>query len=36
MEERWKRIKGWEEFYEISDKGRVRSLDRKTRNRNNV
>ena len=34
MKEEWKKIKGWEEFYEISNKGRVRSLDRKTRNKN--
>ena len=26
------KIKGWENLYEISNKGRVRSLDRKTRN----
>src|SRR5699024_1220311 len=32
MEEIWKKIKGWENLYKIKNKGRGRSLDRKTRN----
>jgi NUMOD4 motif-containing protein/HNH endonuclease len=30
MLETWKPIAGWEDFYEVSDQGRVRSLDRDT------
>jgi hypothetical protein len=29
MEEKWKKISGLENFYEVSNKGRIRSLDRK-------
>lgn len=29
MEEQWKDIKGYEGYYQVSDHGRVRSLDRK-------
>lgn len=28
MEEEWKDIKGYEEYYQVSNLGRVRSLDR--------
>lgn len=31
--EKWKPIKGWEEFYEISSKGRVKRLPRKFQDR---
>lgn len=33
--EKWKPVKGYEGFYEVSDEGRVRSLDRYTRNSRN-
>jgi len=33
MAERWKPVPGWEDFYAVSDLGRVRSLDRWTRTR---
>lgn len=33
--EKWKSVKGYEGFYEVSDGGRVRSLDRNTRNSRN-
>lgn len=32
QEERWLPVVGYENFYEVSDKGRIRSLDRITRN----
>ena len=34
MEEIWKDIEGYEGLYQVSNLGRVRSLDRKSRNRN--
>ena len=34
MEEIWKEIPGYEGYYEVSSQGRVRSLDRETRNGN--
>lgn len=33
-EEEWRPVAGWEEFYEVSSHGRVRSLDREQRRRN--
>lgn len=33
MSEQWLPVVGWEGFYEVSDQGRVRSLDRMTPNR---
>jgi len=33
MEELWKKISGYNGFYEISNSGRVRSIDRVVRNR---
>lgn len=32
--ETWKPIPGWEDSYEVSDQGNVRSIERKARNRN--
>ena len=36
MEERWKPVVGWESHYEVSDRGRVRSLPRRGRKRNRM
>lgn len=36
MTEVWRQIPGWEDYYEISDAGRVRSLDRKVHRQGGV